>query len=172
MMREQSANVDAKCDDAATNEPDDANSSTNQSLSTHACMCTWLHGCRPAAPRLKRQPRRKGSSTAPRPRDARHGPFGPAGGGSSTSRGNAGKCDSLHKAAAAAAEPNCSERALVGADEAAGGGPHAFRSQRLRQLLGPRSRDLKGDRERRLMGPQGRKHVYRRHHCGPLSAVL
>ena len=74
--------------------------------------------------------------------------------------------------AAAAAEPNCSERALVGADEAAGGGPHAFRSQRLRQLLGPRSRDLKGDRERRLMGPQGRKHVYRMHHCEPLSAVL
>ena len=74
--------------------------------------------------------------------------------------------------AAAAAEPNCSERALVGADEAAGGGPHAFRSQRLRQLLGPRSRDLTGDRERRLMGPQGRKHVYRMHHCEPLSAVL
>ena len=64
------------------------------------------------------------------------------------------------------------KRALVGADEAAGGGPHAFRSQRLRQLLGPRSRDLKGDRERRLMGPQGRKHVYRMHHCEPLSAVL
>ena len=58
------------------------------------------------------------------------------------------------------------------ADEAAGGGPHAFRSQRLRQLLGPRSRDLTGDRERRLMGPQGRKHVYRMHHCEPLSAVL
>ena len=82
------------------------------------------------------------------------------------------RCAEVPLVAATAAEPNCSERALVGADEAAGGGPHAFRSQRLRQLLGPRSRDLKGDRERRLMGPQGRKHVYRMHHCEPLSAVL
>ena len=82
------------------------------------------------------------------------------------------RCAEVPLVAAAAAEPNCSERALVAADEAVGGGPHAFRSQRLRQLLGPRSRDLKGDRERRLMGPQGRKHVYRMHHCEPLSAVL
>ena len=82
------------------------------------------------------------------------------------------RCAEVPLVAATAAEPNCSERALVGADEAVGGGPHAFRSQRLRQLLGPRSRDLKGDRERRLMGPQGRKHVYRMHHCEPLSAVL
>ena len=35
-------------------------------LKVAASPCTWLHGCRPAAPRLKRQPRRKGSSTAPR----------------------------------------------------------------------------------------------------------
>ena len=40
-------------------------------LKVAASPCTWLHGCRPAAPPLKRQPRRKGSSTAaPRPRDA------------------------------------------------------------------------------------------------------
>ncbi len=60
-------------------------------------------GCGPAAPRLKRQPRSKGSSTAPRPRDDRHGPFGPTARGSSNSRGNPGKFDSLHNAAAAAA---------------------------------------------------------------------
>ena len=39
-------------------------------LKVAASPCTWLHGCRPAAPPLKRQPRRKGSSTAPRGRDA------------------------------------------------------------------------------------------------------
>ena len=75
-------------------------------LKVAASPCTWLHGCRPAAPPLKRQPRRKGSSTAaPRPRDAAMAGPGPEGtaGSSSGRRAGADKCDSLHKAAAAAA---------------------------------------------------------------------
>ena len=74
-------------------------------LKVAASPCTWLHGCRPAAPRLKRQPRRKGSSTAPRPRDAAMAGPGPEGtaGSSSGRRAGADKCDSLHKAAVAAA---------------------------------------------------------------------
>ena len=76
-------------------------------LKVAASPCTWLHGCRPAAPPLKRQPRRKGSSTAPRgpgtpPAMAGPGPEGTAG-SSSGRRAGADKCDSLHKAAAAAA---------------------------------------------------------------------
>ena len=74
-------------------------------LKVAASPCTWLHGCRPAPP-LKRQPRRKGSSTAaPRPRDAAMAGPGPEGtaGSSSGRRADADKCDSLHKAAAAAA---------------------------------------------------------------------
>ena len=40
-------------------------------LKVAASPCTWLHGCGPAAPRLERQPRSKGSSTtASRPRNA------------------------------------------------------------------------------------------------------
>ena len=69
----------------------------------HARGCI---GCGPAASPLKRQPRRKGSSTAaPRPRDAAMAGPGPEGtaGSSSGRRAGADKCDSLHKAAAAAA---------------------------------------------------------------------
>ena len=75
-------------------------------LKVAASPCTWLHGCGPAAPPLKRQPRRKGSSTAaPRPREAAMAVPGPEGtaGPSSGRRAGADKCDSLHKAAAAAA---------------------------------------------------------------------
>ena len=75
-------------------------------LKVAASPCTWLHGCGAAAVSPKRQPRRKGSSTAaPRPRDAAMAGPGPEGtaGSSSGRRAGADKCDSLHKAAAAAA---------------------------------------------------------------------
>ena len=75
-------------------------------LKVAASPCTWLHGCGPAAPRLKKAaPPQRVLDGAPRPRDAAMAGPGPDGtaGSSSGRRAGADKCDSLHKAAAAAA---------------------------------------------------------------------
>ena len=63
-------------------------------------VAAWLPPCR-TSPKKAAPPQRVLDGPAAPGR--RHGPFGPTARGSSTSRGNAGKCDSLHKAAAAAA---------------------------------------------------------------------
>ena len=63
-------------------------------------VAAWLPPCRTSPKKAAPPQRVLDGPAAPGPR---HGPFGPTARGSSTSRGNAGKCDSLHKAAAAAA---------------------------------------------------------------------